>query len=45
MAFGNDSKAEKIRLKTLTINPGGIDPNYFYADVKLAPTKIEEESN
>lgn len=31
IGFGDDEKAEKMLLKALSINPTGIDPNYFYA--------------
>ena len=30
--FGDDDKAQQLLDKALTINPDGIDPNYFYAD-------------
>ncbi|MGM0429230.1 MAG: tetratricopeptide repeat protein [Pseudomonadota bacterium] len=30
--FGDDDKAQQLLEKALTINPDGIDPNYFYAD-------------
>ncbi len=29
IGFGNDERAEKLLRKALTINPDGIDPNYF----------------
>ena len=32
IGFGDDDKAEELLKKALTINPEGIDPNYFYAD-------------
>jgi tetratricopeptide (TPR) repeat protein len=32
IGFGDDDKAEAYLKKALRINPGGIDPNYFYAD-------------
>jgi len=32
VGFGNDDKAEEMLLKALSINPNGIDSNYFYAD-------------
>ncbi|SHO57006.1 tetratricopeptide repeat protein [Vibrio quintilis] len=32
IGFGSDKKAEKMLKKALTINPDGIDPNYFYGD-------------
>jgi tetratricopeptide (TPR) repeat protein len=31
IAFGNDDKAQNLLTKALTINPKGIDSNYFYA--------------
>lgn len=30
--FGDQAKAKELLLKALAINPGGIDPNYFYAE-------------
>jgi tetratricopeptide (TPR) repeat protein len=32
LSFGDDEEAEKLLKKGLTINPNGIDPNYFYAE-------------
>lgn len=32
VGFGSDKKAVKLLQHALTINPEGIDPNYFYAD-------------
>jgi tetratricopeptide (TPR) repeat protein len=31
LGFGDDDKAQDMLVKALTINPYGIDPNYFYA--------------
>jgi len=31
IGFGSDKKAEQLLLKALTLNPTGIDSNYFYA--------------
>lgn len=31
LGFGSDDKAQELLSKALTINPDGIDPNYFYA--------------
>lgn len=31
LGFGDDNKAQDLLVKALTINPYGIDPNYFYA--------------
>ena len=32
IAFGDDEKAESMLKTALTLNPNGIDPNYFYGD-------------
>ncbi len=32
IGFGDDTEAERQLRAALEINPGGIDPNYFYAD-------------
>jgi len=32
IGFGDNTRAEELLKKALTINPAGIDPNYFYAD-------------
>lgn len=32
LGFGDDKRAESMLTKALEINPGGIDPNYFYGD-------------
>ncbi len=32
IGFGDDAKAEALLKKALTLNPDGIDPNYFYGD-------------
>jgi tetratricopeptide (TPR) repeat protein len=32
LGFGDDAKAEAMLEQALSINPDGIDPNYFYAD-------------
>lgn len=42
IAFGDDEKAEKHLKKALSINPSGIDPNYFYGDFLLKDDRIEE---
>lgn len=31
IGFGSDKKAEQLLLKALTLDPQGIDSNYFYA--------------
>jgi len=35
IAFGDDDKAEELLKKALTINPDGIDSNYFYGEFLL----------
>ena len=49
IGFGSDKNAKKMLEKALTINPQGIDPNYFYAeflteerDYKAAMSYIEK---
>lgn len=32
IGFGDDKRAETMLTKALEINPGGIDPNYFFGD-------------
>lgn len=32
LSFGDDDKAKEYLLKALSLNPDGIDPNYFYGD-------------
>lgn len=41
IAFGDHQQAEKLLQTALTINPNGIDSNYFYAKFLLANDKIE----
>jgi tetratricopeptide (TPR) repeat protein len=42
VGFGDDEKAEELLLKALTLNPDGIDPNYFYGDFLLGQKRYEE---
>ena len=42
IAFGDDDEAEKLLLKALTINPDGIDPNYFYGDFLAEQGRLNE---
>ncbi|WP_439837157.1 tetratricopeptide repeat protein [Aeromonas enteropelogenes] len=35
VGFGDDKKAEQLLKQALTINPTGIDPNFFYGDFLL----------
>jgi len=44
IGFGDDEKAEKYLKKALSLNPDGIDPNYFYGDFLLDQGKKEEAS-
>ncbi|RRJ84026.1 tetratricopeptide repeat protein [Aestuariirhabdus litorea] len=36
ISFGSNSKARELLTKALTINPDGIDSNYFYADYLIS---------
>jgi len=42
VGFGDDEKAEELLRKALTINPDGIDPNYFYGDFLLRKKRYAE---
>ena len=42
IAFGSDAKAELYLRKALSLNPDGIDPNYFYGDFMLEEGKPVE---
>jgi len=42
VGFGDDEKAEELLLKALTLNPDGIDPNYFYGDFLVSQKRYEE---
>jgi len=42
VGFGDDEKAEELLLKALTLNPNGIDPNYFYGDFLFNQKRYEE---
>lgn len=42
IAFGDDDKAEEYLKKALTMNPTGIDANYFYADFLLEDAKYKQ---
>ena len=45
IGFGDDEKAEKLLTKALTINPDGIDPNYFYGDFLKNENRYAEAKN
>jgi tetratricopeptide (TPR) repeat protein len=42
IGFGDDEKAEAMLKQALTINPDGIDPNYFYADYLARAKRFAE---
>ncbi|MBR9883611.1 MAG: hypothetical protein GYB21_08110 [Oceanospirillales bacterium] len=42
IGFGNDDKAEEMLKKALSLNPNGIDPNFFYGDYLLKQGRKEE---
>lgn len=42
IGFGDDDKAREHLQKALSMNPTGIDPNYFYADFLMAKGNFEE---
>lgn len=42
LGFGDDDEAEKYLKKALSLNPTGIDPNYFYGDFMLEEGKYQE---
>ena len=42
IGFGNDDKAEELLLKALTLNPDGIDSNYFYGSYLITKKRYEE---
>jgi len=43
LGFGDKDKAQELLLKALSLNPQGIDPNYFYAEY-LVETKRADEA-
>ena len=42
IAFGNDERAEELLLQALTLNPDGIDPNYFYGSYLASEKRYDE---
>lgn len=42
LSFGDNKRAETLLQKALEINPGGIDPNYFYGDYLLRQKRYAE---
>ena len=45
ISFGDDDMAEELLKTALTINPEGIDPNFFYAQYLLEQGDEEEAKN
>jgi tetratricopeptide (TPR) repeat protein len=42
VGFGDEEKAEELLRQALTLNPDGIDPNYFYGEFLLEQKRYEE---
>jgi len=42
VGFGSKKKAEQYFLKSLEVNPDGVDPNFFYGEYLLEQDRIEE---
>lgn len=42
LGFGNHDKARELLQKALALNPGGIDPNYFYGELLLEEGEYAE---
>ena len=42
MGFGDDKKAQELLQKALAVNPGGIDPNFFYGEFLVEQGKPRE---
>ena len=42
VGFGDDEEAEVLLKKALTMNPDGIDPNYFYGDYLFREKRYSE---
>ena len=42
IGFGDKAKARELLLKALSINPNGIDPNYFYGEYLIETGKSGE---
>lgn len=45
IGFGDDEEAEKKLKKAVSVNPTGIDPNFFYGDFLLQDDRYEEAKN
>lgn len=42
LGFGDDEKAEELLRKALSLNPDGIDSNYFYASYLISQDRFKE---
>lgn len=42
IAFGDNKRAEEFFLKALSLNPNGIDPNYFYGEYLIDHNRVDE---
>jgi tetratricopeptide (TPR) repeat protein len=42
VGFGDDKKAQELLQKALSVNPDGIDPNYFYGEYLFEQGKAKE---
>lgn len=42
IAFGDDERAEQLFRKSLSINPTGIDPNFFYGEYLIDDGRVAE---
>jgi tetratricopeptide (TPR) repeat protein len=42
IGFGDKAKAKELLLKALALNPGGIDPNFFYGEYLVETGKAAE---
>ncbi|SDS75784.1 TRAP transporter TatT component family protein [Pseudomonas oryzae] len=42
VGFGDDERAEQLLKQALSLNPDGIDPNYFYGDFLLREKRYAE---
>jgi tetratricopeptide (TPR) repeat protein len=42
VGFGDDERAEQLLRQALSLNPDGIDPNYFYGDFLLGEKRYGE---
>jgi tetratricopeptide (TPR) repeat protein len=42
IAFGNNKKARQYLMKALSVNPDGIDSNYFYGDFLIQEQEYQE---